>query len=56
LAKKYDPQTFHMDPDAAKGGTFDGLIASGWHTAAMTMRLLVEGYLSSVASASAHPG
>jgi acyl dehydratase len=50
FAKKYDPQYFHVDPDAATRSAYGGLIASGWHTAAMTMRLLVEGYLSSVAS------
>jgi acyl dehydratase len=50
FGKKYDPQAFHVDPEAANGSTYGGLIASGWHTAAMTMRLLVEGYLSSTAS------
>lgn len=50
FAKRYDPQSFHTDPEAAARSAFGGLIASGWHTAAMTMRLLVEGYLSTVAS------
>jgi len=50
FAARYDPQFFHTDPGAAKRGPFGGLIASGWHTAALAMRLLVEGYLSSVAS------
>ncbi|HEV3239173.1 MAG TPA: MaoC family dehydratase [Casimicrobiaceae bacterium] len=50
FAKRYDPQSFHTDPEAAAHGAYGGLIASGWHTAAMTMRLLVEQYLSSVAS------
>lgn len=50
FAKRYDPQYFHTDRQAAAGSAYGGLIASGWHTAAMTMRLLVEKYLSSVAS------
>ena len=42
FASKYDPQPFHLD-DAAAAGTFFGKVsASGWHTAAMTMRMLVE--------------
>jgi acyl dehydratase len=43
FAKQYDPQPFHTDPDAAKDTFFGGLAASGWHTAALTMRLLVTG-------------
>jgi acyl dehydratase len=50
FAKRYDPQYFHTDPEAAAGSVYGGLIASGWHTAALTMRQLVEKYLSSVAS------
>jgi acyl dehydratase len=42
FAKKYDPQVFHIDPEAAKHSMFGGIIASGWHTAAMWMRLAVE--------------
>jgi acyl dehydratase len=45
FARKYDPQPFHLDPDAAKDTFFDGLVASGWHTAAISMRLFVEGPL-----------
>ncbi len=45
FAKEFDPQTFHLDDEAARGTIFGGLAASGWHTAAMTMRLLVEGEL-----------
>jgi acyl dehydratase len=41
FAKEFDPQPFHVDPVAAASGPFGGLIASGWHTAAATMRLLV---------------
>jgi acyl dehydratase len=45
FAKEFDPQPFHTDPVAAAEGPFGGLIASGWHTAAAVMRLLVENYL-----------
>jgi acyl dehydratase len=43
FAAKYDPQPFHLDDAAADAGPFKGLAASGWHTAAITMRLIVEG-------------
>jgi acyl dehydratase len=43
FAREFDPQPFHLDRDAAKGTLFAGLAASGWHTAAITMRLLVDG-------------
>ena len=42
FAKRFDPQPFHIDEKAAAGTIFGGLIASGWHTAAMSMRLLLE--------------
>lgn len=41
FAAQYDPQPFHLDHEAAKGTIFGGLAASGWHTAAITMKLLV---------------
>ena len=41
FAAEFDPQTFHLDEDAARASLFQGLAASGWHTAALTMRLLV---------------
>ena len=44
-AREFDPQPFHTDPEAAKDTLFEGLAASGWHTAAMTMRLIVDGGL-----------
>jgi acyl dehydratase len=50
FAKEFDPQPFHADPEAAAAGPFGGLIASGWHTAALVMRLLVDNYLSAEAS------
>ena len=42
FAADYDPQPFHMDEAAANNSLFKGLAASGWHTAALTMRMLVE--------------
>lgn len=45
FAAEFDPQPFHLDEEAACGTIFQGLAASGWHTAALTMRLLVEGEL-----------
>ena len=45
FAREFDPQPFHIDVDAAKDTFFRGLAASGWHTAAITMRLNVQGGL-----------
>ena len=45
FAQQFDPQLFHTDEEAAKSTLFKGLAASGWHTAAITMRLNVEGGL-----------
>jgi acyl dehydratase len=42
FARQYDPQPFHLDAEAAARSVFRGLAASGWHTAALTMKLLVE--------------
>jgi len=42
FANRYDPQWFHTDPQAAEQGRFKGLIASGWHTCAMAMRLAAD--------------
>lgn len=50
FAREYDPQPFHVDPAAAAASMFGGLIASGWHTCAMTMRVLCDGFLLSAAS------
>jgi len=41
FGRKYDPQSFHIDPEAAKHSIFGGLIASGWHTAAVWMKLAI---------------
>lgn len=43
FAAQFDPQPFHLDEEVARGTIFGGLAASGWHTAALTMRLMVEG-------------
>jgi acyl dehydratase len=45
FAAEFDPQPFHLDADAARASILDGLAASGWHTAALTMRLLIESEL-----------
>ena len=45
FAAEFDPQPFHLDESAAKASVFGGLAASGWHTAAVAMRLLVDGGL-----------
>ena len=42
FARQFDPQPFHLDAEAAKETLFEGLVASGWHTAAISMRLVVE--------------
>ena len=42
FSRKYDPQPMHLDPEAAAKGAFRGLIASGWHTGAIVMRLVVD--------------
>jgi acyl dehydratase len=46
FARQYDPQPFHVDEEAAAGSMFGDLVASGWHTCAMTMRMLVDNHLS----------
>jgi acyl dehydratase len=45
FAAEFDPQPFHLDEDAGLASPFGGLVASGWHTAALSMRLLVGGEL-----------
>ena len=49
FARQWDPQPFHVDPDAARDSDFGGLIASGWHTGAMWMRLYVDSLLGDAA-------
>jgi acyl dehydratase len=50
FAREFDPQPFHLDPDRAAQSIFGGIIASGWHTCALTMRLMVDSFLSRAAS------
>jgi acyl dehydratase len=50
FARRYDPQYFHVDPEAAKESPFGGLIASGWHTAAIFMRMYVDAILADTIS------
>lgn len=50
FARQFDPQPFHLDPEAAKESVFGGLIASGWHTGAIWMRLYVDAMLGGAAS------
>ena len=55
FARRFDPQYFHIDPEKAKSSRFGGIIASGWHTVSLAMRLYVDHFLSHVASL-ASPG
>ena len=50
FAQRFDPQEFHTDPEAAKRGPYGGLIASGWHTCSLVMRILVDHHLSPASS------
>jgi acyl dehydratase len=50
FATNYDPQFFHLDKEAAKKHAFGGLIASGWHTCAMIMRMMTEHFIAPAAS------
>lgn len=50
FARQFDPQPFHVDPAQARESVFGGLIASGWHTTALWMRLLVDGFLHETVS------
>lgn len=50
FATRYDPQPFHVDPEAAGASMFGGVIASGWHTCSMMMRLVVDNLFAQAAS------
>ncbi len=50
FANQYDPQPFHTDPELARGTNFGGLIASGWQTCALTMRMICDAYLKDAAT------
>jgi acyl dehydratase len=52
FAREWDPQPFHVDPEAAKESVFGGLIASGWHTGSIWMRMYVDTVLGSAARGS----
>ncbi len=55
FAAEFDPQPFHLDAEAARDTVFRGLAASGWHTAALTMRLLVESEVLEVRQSKSRP-
>ena len=50
FGQRFDPQPYHIDPEAAKESIYGGLIASGWHTASLMMRLFATQYLAPVSS------
>ncbi|MGO9471517.1 MAG: MaoC family dehydratase [Isosphaeraceae bacterium] len=50
FARQFDPQDFHLDPAKAASSLFGGIVASGWHTTAVVMRLYVDHYLSHIAN------
>jgi acyl dehydratase len=50
FAREFDPQYFHTDEDAAKRSIYGGLVASGWHTGSLAMRLLYEGFVQHIVS------
>ena len=50
FAKEFDPQVFHLDEEAAKHTIYGGLLASGWHTGSLMMRLLYDGLLKDTVS------
>ncbi len=50
FGRRFDPQVFHVDPDAARRTAFGGLVASGWHTGSLAMRMLADHYYSRVAT------
>jgi acyl dehydratase len=50
FARQFDPQPFHIDPAQARESVFGGIIASGWHTASLFMRLLVDNFLQETVS------
>ena len=50
FAQRYDPQPFHVDPEAAKASLFGGLVASGWMTVSVVMRMLCDHFISTCSS------
>jgi acyl dehydratase len=55
FSRKFDPQTFHVDEEIARSSFFGGIIASGWHTCAMAMRMYVDGVIG-IADSQGSPG
>ena len=55
FASQFDPQPFHLDPEAAKASVFGGLCASGWHTCSLAMKLMVTNFLG-LSSSLGSPG
>jgi acyl dehydratase len=55
FAQRYDPQPFHVDPEAAKASLFGGLVASGWMTVSVVMRMMCDHFIST-RSALGSPG
>lgn len=56
FAKQFDPQPFHIDEEAARRSTFGGIIASGWHTASVCMRMAVDRFLGPSSGSLGSPG
>ncbi len=56
FARDFDPQPFHTDPERARESAFGGLVASGWHSAAIYMRLAVDGFIRHLAESMGSPG
>jgi len=56
FANKFDPQSFHIDEEAAENSPFGGLIASGWHTSSALMRMLVDEFLGEKSGSLGSPG
>jgi len=56
FARKYDPQPFHVDEEAAAAGVYGGIIASGWHTVCICMRLIVDNMMGSESGSIGSPG
>ena len=56
FAQKYDPQPFHVDEEAATSGMYGGIIASGWHTVSVCMRMIVENMMGAESGSLGSPG
>jgi acyl dehydratase len=50
FARQFDPQPFHLDHEAGAGSIFGGVVASGWHTCSLMMRMVVDGFMGSASS------